>query len=113
MTEWNPADQPGAAEPADWLDGTDPTGWADVGGEPDPFPPALELGVRPADGRSWIDPDLLGDPTAELAGDPPADPPDALRADLAALDGDPDAGWDALHESADPAVRALAARWHR
>jgi hypothetical protein len=112
MTEWNPPDHdPGApAAPADWLDGTDPAGWADTAAEADPFPPVLELAVQPAGGGPWTDPGLLGDPAP---GSPPADPPEALRADLAVADGDPDADWAALHDSDDPAVRALAARWHR
>jgi hypothetical protein len=98
-----------AAEPAGWLDGTDPAGWADTGGEPDPFPPAFDPGVRPA--GAWTDPELIGAGPA-VAIDP-ADDPQAYRADLAAAAGDPDADWAALLASADPAVRALAARWHR
>jgi hypothetical protein len=101
-------DSPASAEPAAWLDGTDPAGWADTAGASDPFPPPIDLGVRPRDGR-WVDPDLLG-PAAD-AGDPPIDPADALLADLAAADGDPGAGWATLHRSDDPAVRALAVRW--
>jgi hypothetical protein len=94
-------------EPATWLDGTDPAGWADTAAGTDPFPPPLHVDVRaPAGG--WVDPDLLGR-TAD-AGDV-FDPPDVLRADLAAADGDPDADWATLHESDDPAVRALALRW--
>jgi hypothetical protein len=100
-----------AAEPAGWLDGTDPAGWADAGGEPDPFPPALDAPADPAgpDGR-WTDPALVG--TGPVPAIDPADDPEAYRADLAAADGDPAAGWDTLLASADPAVRALAARWH-
>lgn len=112
MTEWNLSDpDPGAtAAPSDWLDGTDPAGWADTAAEPDPFPPALRLDLQPAGGGPWADPGLLGDRAPDA---PAADPPEALRADLAAADGDPDADWAALHDSEDPAVRALAARWHR
>ena len=97
------------AEPAARLDGTDPAGWADTAGEIEPFPPPLDLGVRPH-GDPWVDPDLVGR-TAE-AGGAPTDPPEQLRADLAAADGDPEADWATLHESDDPAVRALALRWH-
>jgi hypothetical protein len=105
--------EPGSIErderaPAGWLDGTDPAGWADTAAVTDPFPPPLDSDVRPADGP-WVDADLLG--RAEDAGEPPTDPPDALLADLAAADGDPDADWTTLHESDDPAVRALALRW--
>jgi hypothetical protein len=105
--------EPGSIEtdqhaPATWLDGTDPAGWADTAGLTDPFPPPLDLGVRPARGP-WIDAGPVG--RAEVAGEQPTDPPDALLADLAAADGDPDAGWTALHESDDPAVRALSLRW--
>jgi hypothetical protein len=102
----------------DQLDWTDPAGWSDAGAESDSFPPALELDVLPADGGPWVDPDLLGGPgdwTADPSGPdlvPPTDPPAALLSDLAAADGDPDAGWDEVHGSDDPAVRALAARWH-
>jgi hypothetical protein len=104
-----------ATDRPDW---TDPAGWSDAGAGSDPFPPALELDVLPADGGPWVDPDLLGGPddwTVDPSGPdlvPPTDPPAALRSDLAAADGDPDAGWDQLHGSDDPAVRALAARWH-
>jgi hypothetical protein len=123
MTEPRPA--AAAAKPAGWLNGTDPAGWADTAGETDPFPPVLELDVEPADGGPWADASLLGDGdtpgsadrttdrTADPGTDPPTDPPEALRADLAAAHGDPQAGWVALHASDDPAVRALAARWHR
>jgi hypothetical protein len=102
-------DQRAPAEPAAWLDGTDPAGWADTAAASDPFPPPLDLHVRPADGP-WIDPDLLG--RTEDADDQPADPPDALLADLAAAEGGLAADWTTLHESDDPAVRALALRWH-
>ena len=89
-------------------DGADPAGWADVASPTHPFPPALGLHTRPADG-SWVDPGLLG--PIEDALDRTTDPPDALLADLAAADGAPAAGWTTLHESDDPAVRALALRW--
>ena len=94
--------------PAAWLDGTDPAGWADTAGTTDPFPAPLERDVQAGDG-AWVDPDLLG--PVEDAVDLPADPPEALLADLAAAEGDPDADWTTLHESDDPAVRALALRW--
>jgi hypothetical protein len=94
--------------PAGWRNGTDPAGWADVDGASDPFPPPLHLHVRPADG-SWFDAALLGPVEDGLAET--TDPPDALLADLAAAAGDPDADWVTLHESDDPAVRALALRW--
>lgn len=105
------------AETAGWSgDGTDAAGW-DTGDRAEVFPPALEVDVVPVDGGPWVDPDLLGadppDPdgwTADLI--PPTDPPPALLADLAAADGDPAAGWQALLGSDDPAVRALAAHWH-
>jgi hypothetical protein len=96
------------AEPAAWLDGTDPAGWADTAGAIEPFPPPVALDV-PHDGP-WVDPDLLGG-TADADG-PPADPPETLRADLAAANGDPDADWPTLHDCNDPAVRSLALRWH-
>jgi len=89
-------------------DDTDPAGWADAAGTTEPFPPRLALHARPADG-SWVDPGLLG--PVEDALDRTTDPPDALLADLAAADGAPAAGWTTLHESDDPAVRALALRW--
>jgi len=97
-----------SAEPAAWLDGTDPAGWADTAGAIEPFPPPLDLDVGRPDGP-WVDPDLVGG--AEADG-PPTDPPEALRADLAVADGDPDADWPTLLDSDDPAVRALALRWH-
>ncbi len=96
-------------EPSGWLDGTDPAGWADTAAATDPFPPPLDVAVPPPEG-GWVDLDLLGH-GAEPGED--RDPPDSLRADLAAADGDPDADWATLHESDDPAVRALALRWHR
>jgi hypothetical protein len=104
--------EPGSIEtdqraPASWLDGTDPAGWADTAGATDPFPP-LEVGVAPVDG-AWVAAHLLGQ--VEGATDLPVDPPEALLADLAAADGDPDADWTTLHESDDPAVRALSLRW--
>ena len=102
------ADPRAPAEPAAWLDGTDPAGWVDATGPTDPFPPRLDLDVRPADG-SWVDPDLLG--LVEGAVDRPTDPPGVLLADLAVADGDPVADWTTLRESDDPAVRALALRW--
>ncbi len=95
-------------EPATWLDGTDPAGWADTAGAADPFPPRLDPDVRPADGR-WIDPGLLGPVDDGL--DRTTDPPDALLDDLAAAAGDPAADWTTLAGSEDPAVRALARRW--
>lgn len=94
-------------EPAAWLDGTDPAGWADTASATDPFPPPLDLDVPPPPG-GWVDPDLLGR-TAD-AGET-TDPPEALRTDLAAADGDPGADWATLNDSEDPAVRALALRW--
>lgn len=90
-------------------DGTDPASWTD-GTEPDPFPPALDLDVTPADGGPWTDPDLIGGTDDWSAA--PLDPPSALLPDLAAADGDPTAGWQSLHDSDDPAVRALATHWH-
>ncbi|HST65823.1 MAG TPA: hypothetical protein VLM05_11600 [Mycobacteriales bacterium] len=96
-------------------DGTDPAGWTEAAGT-DPFPAALDLDVAPGDGGPWVDPGLLGGPdhwtadTAEVAV--PVDPPAALLPDLAAADGDPDAGWDTLRDSDDPAVRALARHWN-
>jgi hypothetical protein len=95
----------------------DPAGWADPAGDADPFPPPVQLDVGPADG-DWTDPDLLGtaasvDPASDPASDPAADSAEALRADLAVAAGDPEAGWAALLDSDDPAVRALAKRWHR
>lgn len=105
-------------DPAGWTDdppddGTDPAGWA-TGGEPEAFPPALDLDLTPADGGPWTDPDLLGGPDAPeapTAWSPPTDGPIALRPDLALAHGDPDASWSALRSSDDPAVRALALRW--
>lgn len=94
--------------PAAWLDGTDPAGWADTAGGTDPFPPPVDSDLRPADGP-WADPRLLGH--LREAGEHPTDPPHALLSDLAAAGGDPDADWATLHESDDPAVRALALRW--
>jgi hypothetical protein len=95
--------------PAAWLDGTDPAGWADAAVATDPFPPPLDLDVRPVDGL-WVDAGLLG--RVEDAGRQHTDPPDALLADLAAAAGDPAADWATLRDSDDPAVRALALRWH-
>lgn len=95
-------------DPADLPDSTDPAAWTD-GADADPFPPALDLDVTPADGGPWTDPELIGG-TADWSADP-TDPPAALRSDLAAADGDPDAGWAALQDSDDPAVRALATHW--
>lgn len=94
--------------PGDWLDGTDPAGWADTAGATHPFPPPLDLHVRPSDG-AWVDPGLLG--PIEDGPDQAADPPAALLADLAAADGDPAADRTTLRESDDPAVRALTRRW--
>lgn len=104
---WEPDGDPG-----DGVDGTDPAGWTDTAA--DPFPPALDVDVQPGDGGPWVDPDLIGGPewTADAEPAPPADPPAALLPDLAAADGDPDAGWDALRDSDDPAVRALAVHWN-
>jgi hypothetical protein len=94
--------------PAAWLDGTDPAGWADTAGMIDPFPPPLGSAARPVDGP-WTDARLLA--RAENAGERRIDPPEALLADLAAADGDPEADWTTLSKSDDPAVRALALRW--
>ena len=94
---------------AAWRDGTDPAGWADTADATDLFPSPLGLHIRPADG-SWVDPGLLG--PVEDGLDHAIDPPDALLADLAAADGDPAADWTTLQKSDDPAVRALARRWH-
>lgn len=98
--------------PNDLSDGTDPAGWtADAGA--DPFPPALDVDVRPGDGGRWVDPDLLGGPGHRSP--PRVDPPAALLPDLpdlAAADGDPPAGWDALRDTDDPAVRALTLHWN-
>lgn len=124
--EEQPADWSGAggdvphAEPGAWdhdpdpgvaIDGTDPAGWADSAGA-DPFPPALDVDVQPGDGGPWVDPDLLGTPEHWAAAGPDPEPPAALLPDLAAADGDPDAGWDTLRDSDDPAVRALAQHWN-
>lgn len=98
-----------AGDPAD--PGTDPATWADGTGA-DPFPPALDMDVTPADGGPWTDPELIGG-TDDWSAVPVTDPPAALLPDLAAADGDPDAGWESLHDSDDPAVRALATHWHR
>jgi hypothetical protein len=110
-------DPAAVGDPGDWIDGTDPAYWSDADVTGDPFPPALDLDVHPADGGPWVDPALLGGRDA-VAGDPsgtelvsPADPPEALRSDLAAADGNPDADWDTLRDSDDPAVRALANHW--
>ena len=100
----------GTREPATWLDGTDPAGWADTAAATDPFPPPLDLDVRTPDG-GWVDPDLLGRTVDDGDDGDGTDPPEALRADLAAADGDPDADWATLRESDDPAVRALARYW--
>jgi hypothetical protein len=105
--------EPGSPEtdqraPSAWLDGTDPAGWADTAGMTDPFPPPLDSDARPADGP-WTDARLLA--RREEVGDHRTDPPEALLADLASAEGDPDAGWATLSESDDPAVRALALRW--
>jgi hypothetical protein len=102
---------------ADLSGGTDPAAWT-AAADADPFPAALDVDVQPEDGGPWVDPDLLGGPdhwTADTAGPElvtPVDPPAALLPDLAAADGDPDAGWDALRDSDDPAVRALAQHWN-
>jgi hypothetical protein len=117
---WEPEgghDPFGTAEPDDLSDGTDPAGWtADTNG--DPFPPALDVDVQPGDGGPWVDPDLLGGPdhwSADTSGPElvtPVDPPAALLPDLAAADGDPDADWDTLRDSDDPATRALTRHWN-
>ncbi|HEY6745693.1 MAG TPA: hypothetical protein VI357_08230 [Mycobacteriales bacterium] len=109
---WEPDHGPFDPDPAGPADGTDPAGWTVAA---DPFPPALDLDVQPGDAGPWADPALLGDPdhgTGVAEPAPPADPPAALLPDLAAADGDPDAGWDTLRDSDDPAVRALALRWN-
>lgn len=106
----------GLPDQDDLFDGTDPAGWTDAGA--DPFPPTLDVKVQPGDGGPWVDPDLLGGPDYWTADQPapdlaaPVDPPSALLPDLAAADGDPDAGWDALRDSDDPAVRALTRHWN-
>jgi hypothetical protein len=110
MAEWGSVetDPRPPAEPAAWLDGTDPAGWADTAGGTDSFPPPLDLVARAADGPQ-VDPDLL-----DVVEDPceqSVDPPDALLADLAVAAGEPEADWSTLHKSEDPAVRALALRW--
>jgi hypothetical protein len=69
--------EPGSIEtdrraPAAWQDGTDPAGWADTAGATDPFPPPLDLDVRPPDGP-WVDAGLLG--RVEDAAEQPAEPP--------------------------------------
>jgi hypothetical protein len=101
-------------DPGDPSDGTDPAGWtADAAA--DPFPPALDVDIEPGDGGPWVDPDLLGGPERWTGSGPElaaVDPPAALLPDLAAADGDPDAGWDALRDSDDPAVRALTLHWN-
>lgn len=108
---WEPD---GGLDPGDQADGTDPASWTAAAGA-DPFPAALDMDVQPGDGGPWVDPDLLGGPdhwTADGLGPAgPADPPDALLPDLAAADGDPDAGWDTLRDTDDPAVRALTLHW--
>ncbi len=84
----------------------------------DDFPlPTLHLDdlPTPAGGPPWIDTSLLG------SADPPVDPaaadlsgtPEGARADLAALDADPDASWETLRDAEDPAVRALTRLWHQ
>lgn len=74
------------------------------------FPPRLDLDVCPADGRDWVDVDLLGepDPGGAFRFAAPAD----LLADLHRSDGaDGEASWQAVTGSDDPAVRALGLRW--
>ncbi len=106
-----------AEPPADWTTDGEPARWSDqpeapyAAGGDDPFPPALDVGVTPADGGPWADPELLGADTPLPPPDPAGDPPAALRADLAAADGEPGADWAALRGSDDPAVRTLAAFW--
>ena len=97
-------------DPGDHVDGTDPAGWSDAGGA-DPFPPTLDVDVQPGYGGPWVDPQLLGG-ADQWAPGPDQDAPAALLPDLAAADGDPDAGWDALRDSDDPAVRALTHHWN-
>lgn len=108
-TDWAPDD---GTDSAGWAadDGTDPSSWA-AAGEPEAFPPTLDMDVTPADGGPWTDPDLLGGSEESSAWTPPTDGPVALRPDLALADGDPDATWSSLRSSDDPAVRALALRW--
>lgn len=67
--------------------------------------------MQPGDGGPWVDPQLLGGTDHWTAG-PDQEAPAALLPDLAAADGDPDAGWDALRDPDDPAVRALAQHWN-
>lgn len=86
-------------------------------GEPgidDAYPPHLDVAIEPADGRAWVDPELLGadldhEPLGGGTYAPPAELLDSLRGP------DPDAAatpsWEALAGSEDPAIRALAARW--
>jgi len=76
------------------------------------YPPHLDVAISPTDGQEWVDPGLLGgeidhEPVAHLA--PPAELLDSLHA---ADGGDGEPSWDAAHNSADPAVRSLAAFWH-
>jgi hypothetical protein len=84
----------------------------DADWDPDPFPlPDLDLDElpEPAGGPPWIDASLLGAENTEPLE--PAGSPEGARDDLAAADADPDASWDALRTTEDPAVRALARLW--
>lgn len=108
-----PVAGPDPGDPAAFGDLADPAAWTDgTGTGADPFPPALDMDVTPADGGPWTDPELIGGGTEDRSADPVTDPPAALLPDLAAADGDPDASWESLHDSDDPAVRALATHWH-
>jgi len=88
---------------------------ADGGGWPAPeFPAALDLGTppEPVDGPPWTDPSTLGDPAAAGTEPPTAPAGGPEVAELADYAGTgPDAGWDTLAASEDPATAALARFW--
>ena len=85
--------------------------------DPDDFPlPTLHLDdlPTPAGGPPWIDPSLLGADSEPVAAEPDlTGTPEGARADLGALDADPEASWATLRDAEDPAVRALARLWHQ